>query len=165
MLDQLLIRVMPQAVKAALVALAIVAPAREALSATITVHAPDGEGRVFVDVVGQINVEDFKTFKEKTDQIYPIGAGHPNKQVIVTLISNGGSMQPAWQISDQIRKRGMSTFVPGNHRCTSACAFIWLAGWPRTVGDTPQIGFHALYDPTNGRESGKGQCCPRCISR
>jgi hypothetical protein len=96
MLDQLLIRVMPQAVKAALVALAIVAPAREALSATITVHAPDGEGRVFVDVVGQINVEDFKTFKEKTDQIYPIGAGHPNKQVIVTLISNGGSMQPAW---------------------------------------------------------------------
>jgi ATP-dependent protease ClpP protease subunit len=119
---------MRQALKAALVAVTIIAPVREALSATITVHAPDGDDRVFVDVVGQINVEDFKIFKEKTDQIYPIGAGHPNKQVIVTLISNGGSMKPAWQISDQIRKRGMSTFVPSNQRCTSACAFIWLAG-------------------------------------
>jgi len=40
--------------------------AREAVAATITVHEPDGEGRVFVDVVGQINDDDFKTFKEKT---------------------------------------------------------------------------------------------------
>ena len=47
------------------------------MAATITVHAPDGEGRVFVDVVGKINDGDFETFKEKTDQIYSIGAGHP----------------------------------------------------------------------------------------
>jgi hypothetical protein len=139
---------MRQAVKSALVAVLIMAPAREALSATITVHATDGVGRVFVDVVGQINDEDSKTFKEKTDQIYPIGAGHPNKQMIVTLISNGGSMKPAWQIADQIRKRGMSTFVPGDRTCASACAFIWLAGRPRTVGDTPQIGFHAVFNRT-----------------
>ena len=48
-----ILEVMRQALKAALVALTIIAPAREALSATITVHEPDGEGRVFVDVVGQ----------------------------------------------------------------------------------------------------------------
>jgi hypothetical protein len=53
---------------------------------------------VFVDVVGQINDGDFKTFKEKTDQIYPIGAGHPKKQMIVTLTSSGGSINPALQI-------------------------------------------------------------------
>ena len=139
----------------ALVAVSIIVPT-EALSATITVHEPDGEGRVFVDVVGTINDEDFKTFKEKTDQIYPIGAGHPKKQVIVTLMSYGGSINPALQIGDLIRKRGMSTFVPGGRTCTSACALIWLAGAPRTVGDTPQIGFHAVYDPTTRQETGAG---------
>ena len=126
----------------------------EALSATITVHEPDGEGRVFVDLVGTINDEDFKTFKEKTDQINPIGAGHFKKQVVVTLVSYGGSIHPALQIGDLIRKRGLSTFVPGDRTCTSACALIWLAGVPRTVGDTPQIGFHAAYDRTSGREVG-----------
>ena len=126
------------------------------LVATITVHEPDGEGRVFVDVVGTIDDEDFETFKEKTDQIYPIAFGHPKKQVIVTLVSYGGSTNPALQIGDWIRKRGMSTFVPGDRTCTSACALIWLAGVPRTVGDTPQIGFHAAYDPTTRRETGAG---------
>jgi hypothetical protein len=139
----------------ALVAATTIAPT-EALSATITVHEPDGEGRVFVDVVGTINDEDFKAFKEKTDQIYPIGAGHPKKQVIVTLVSYGGSINPALQIGDLIRKRSLSTFVPSGRTCASACALIWLAGAPRTVGDTPQIGFHAVYDPTTRRETGAG---------
>ena len=109
---------------------------------------------MFVDLVGTINDEDFKTFKEKTDQINPIGAGHFKKQVVVTLVSYGGSIHPALQIGDLIRKRGLSTFVPGDRTCTSACALIWLAGVPRTVGDTPQIGFHAAYDRTSGREVG-----------
>jgi hypothetical protein len=85
---------MRQTVKVALVAVTIIAPAREALSATITVHAPDGEGRVFVDVVGKIDDEDFKTFKEKTDQIYAVGASF-KKQVIVTLMSYDGRTVPA----------------------------------------------------------------------
>jgi len=147
---------MRRAAKAILVAATIIAPAGQVLSATVTVHEPDGEGRVFVDVVGRINEGDFKTFQQKTDQIYPIGPGHPNKQVIVTLMSYGGEANPALQIGDRIRKRGMSTFVPGDRMCTSACALIWLAGVPRNVGDTPQIGFHAVYDPTTRRETGAG---------
>jgi hypothetical protein len=139
----------------ALIGATIIVLAQGAMAATITFHEPDGEGRVFVDVVGKINDEDFKNFKEKTDQIYPIGAG-PKKQVIVTLMSYGGLTVSAMQIGDWIRKRGMSTFVPGGRTCTSACALIWLAGWPRTVGDTPLIGFHAAYDPITGRESGAG---------
>jgi predicted metalloprotease len=126
------------------------------MAANIMVHAPDGEGRVFVDVVGQINEDDFKTFEEKADQIYPSGSGHPNKQVIVTLMSYGGSISSGLQIGDYIRKRGMTTFVPGDRTCTSACALIWLAGRPRTVGNTPQIGFHAAFDPTTRRETGQG---------
>src|SRR5262245_47179195 len=47
----------------------------------------------------------------------------------------------------------MSTFVPGDRTCTSACAFIWLAERPRTVGDTPQIGFHAIFNRTTGQDS------------
>jgi hypothetical protein len=136
----------------ALIAAAIIALAEGGTAATITVGAPNGEGRVFVDVVGKINDEDFKTFKEKTDQIYPIRPGH----LIVTLVSYGGSIGAAVQIGDWIDKRGMSTFVPGDRTCASACALIWLAGRPRTVGDTPLIGFHAAYDPTSRRETGPG---------
>jgi hypothetical protein len=68
-------------------ALTIIAPAREGLSATITVHEPDCDRRVFVDVVSEINDGDFKTFEEKTDQIYSIA----KKQVIVTLVSYGAA--------------------------------------------------------------------------
>src|SRR5262245_40429855 len=147
---------MRTALKVALIAATIIIPAREAASAAITVHEPDGEGRVFVDIIGAIDEGDCKTFKDKTEQIYPIGLGHPKKQVIVTLISYGGRAEPALQIGDWIRKRGMATFVPGDRACASACALIWLAGTPRTVGDTPQIGFHAVYDPKTMRETGPG---------
>ena len=126
------------------------------IAATITVHAPDVEGRVFVDVVGKINDGDFETFKEKTDKIYPIGDSHPKKLVIVTLVSYGGRIAPAMQIGELVGKRGMLTFVPGDRTCASACALIWVAGRLRTVGDTPQIGFHAAYDEDSGRESGAG---------
>ncbi len=145
-----------RALSLALVGATIAVLTEAGMAATITVHAPDGEGRVFVDVVGKINGEDFKAFKEKTDQIFPIGAAYPQKQMIVTLTSPGGSINSAVQIGDQVRKRGMSTFVPGDRKCTSACALIWLAGVPRTVGDYPQIGFHAAYDPTTRQESGVG---------
>ena len=140
-----------QALKVALIGATAIVLAEQGVAATITVHAPDGEGRVFVDVVGKIDDGDFETFKQKTDQI---GASNPKKLVIVTLMSNGGAIGPAMQIGELVRKRGMLTFVPGDRTCASACALIWVAGWLRTVGDTPQIGFHAAYDEDTGRESG-----------
>jgi hypothetical protein len=124
------------------------------MAATIAVHEPDGEGRVFVDVVGKIDDGDFETFKKKTDQIYLIRA--PKKQVIVTVMSHGGLIAPAMQIGELVLERGMTTFVPGDRTCASACTLIWAAGFPRTVGDTPQIGFHAAWDENTGRESGAG---------
>jgi hypothetical protein len=50
----------------------------------------------------------------------------------------------------------MYTFVPADRTCTSACALIWLAGASQTVGDTPQIGFHAAYDPKTKQATGVG---------
>jgi hypothetical protein len=108
---------------------------------------------VFVDVIGKIDDGDFETFKEKTDQI---GASHPKRQVIVTLVSYGGLVGPAMQIGELIRQTGMATFVPGERTCASACALIWVAGFPRFVGDTPQIGFHAAYDQDTGQAAGSG---------
>ena len=72
----------------------------------------------------------------------------------MTLISSGGRAQPALLIGDWIRKRGMSTLVPANRRCASACALIWVAGRPRTVGDTSLIGFHAVYHATTHQQTG-----------
>jgi hypothetical protein len=144
-------------IKMALIGATIIMLAEgSSMAATITVHAFDGEGRVFVDVVGRIDDGDFEAFKEKTDQIYPIGTSHPKKQVIVTLVSHGGLIGPAMQIGELVRKRGMWTFVPGDRTCASACALIWVAGWLRTVGNTPQIGFHAAYDENTRRETGAG---------
>ena len=141
-----------QALKMALIGATIIMLAvGSSMAATITVHAPDGEGRVFVDVVGRIEDGDFETFKQKTDQIE---ASHPKKLVIVTLMSYGGVIHPAMQIGELVRKRRMLTFVPGDHTCASACALIWVSGWLRTVGDTPQIGFHAAYDKDTQRETG-----------
>jgi hypothetical protein len=65
---------------------------------------------VFVDVVGKIDDGDFQAFKEKTDQI---GGGDPKKLVIVTLVSYGGSVFPAMQIGEWVRKKdtlGVSSF-------------------------------------------------------
>ena len=60
-----------QALKIALIGATIIVLAEgSSIAATITVHAPDVEGRVFVDVVGKINDGDFETLArcERQDQ-------------------------------------------------------------------------------------------------
>ena len=60
-----------QALKMALIgATIIVLTEGSSMAATITVHAPNVEGRVFVDVVGKINDGDFETLArcERQDQ-------------------------------------------------------------------------------------------------
>jgi hypothetical protein len=132
-------------------ALALVSPAG---AASITVHDTDAHGRVFVDVVGTIADEDYITFRQKTDPIYPIEASTSKKEVIVTLVSPGGSLA-GLRIGERIREKGMSTFVPDNRQCTSVCANIWLAGTPRTVGgNNARIGFHGAFSA--GEVSGPG---------
>jgi hypothetical protein len=144
------------AARLALIGATIIMPAGEGTAASITVHAPDGKGRVFLDVVGPINDQDYKTFKEKTDQINPIGASGFKKQVIVTLISPGGNLT-GLHIGELIREKTMSTFVPEDRECMSVCALIWLAGTPRTVGENNvRIGFHAAFNRSGGEVSGPG---------
>jgi hypothetical protein len=134
-------------------ALALMSPAG---AASITVHDTDVQGRVFVDIVGPIADEDFITFRQKTDPIYPIEGGTSKKEVIVTLVSPGGNLRGGLRIGERIREKGMSTFVPNNRQCTSVCALIWLAGTPRTVGgNNARIGFHGAFR-AGGEVTGPG---------
>jgi hypothetical protein len=136
------------AVNTALLAATMIVPAD---AATITVHAPDSDGRVFIDLVGKIERADADTFRARTAAISAAKA-----KVIVTLVSSGGDASSALQIGSLIRGHAMSTLVPGERTCTSACALIWVAGLSRMVGDAPRIGFHAAFDPKTRRESGAG---------
>ena len=131
-----------RALKAALFATAfIVLFAQGSDAATITVNPPDIYGRTFVDVTGDLEAGDDKTFVAK------VGRPAEPEKVIVTLMSNGGQFLPAIVIGDFIRLTGMATYVPADKTCASACAFVWLAGAQRMVGGGTKahIGFHGVY--------------------
>ena len=120
--------------------------ARGSNAATITVNPPDAYGRIFVDVVGDILLEDDKTFQAK------IGRPVDPEKVIITLVGDGGDALTAGAIGDIIRLTGMNTFVPVGQRCASACAFIWLAGAERFISSNAYVGFHGIYDPRTGQQ-------------
>ncbi len=134
-------------VKAAFVAAAMVTPSAGSFAATITVHQPDAGGRVFVDVVGELKIGDEKVFEQKTAH---------RRNLIVTLISPGGNPLPAMEMGRLVRKQAMTTFVPAERVCASACALIWLAGKPRTAESKAAVGFHAAYNRNTGQDSGVG---------
>jgi hypothetical protein len=96
----------------------IIMLAQGSLAATITVHDSDANGRVFVDVVGDINPDDAEIFESKTANL---------RNVIIALVSDGGTVLSALQIGEWVRKNAMTTFVPGNR---TAQARVHLSGSP-----------------------------------
>ncbi|HEV2517681.1 MAG TPA: peptidoglycan-binding protein [Devosia sp.] len=68
-------------------------------------------------------------------------AARPNVR-IVALNSPGGSVDSALRMADEIHKRGLTTFVPPDMGCYSACAYIFFAGVDRqAVGE---LGVHQI---------------------
>jgi hypothetical protein len=61
----------------------------------------------------------------------------------IRLNSNGGRIAEAQKISDLIRARGLSTFVP--QQCVSACTIVFLGGKQRYLLATAKLGFHQPY--------------------
>jgi hypothetical protein len=59
-------------------------------AAEITVNNPDQDGRVFVDIVGEIEAGDDKTFHKK------VGVLSDPEKVVVTLTSDGASLLLPW---------------------------------------------------------------------
>ena len=64
---------------------------------------------------------------------------------IVRLESPGGHVQPAMQIAEMIRQRGLDTFV--GRFCASACTIAFLGGRQRWLGPEARLGFHRARAP------------------
>ena len=127
---------------AVLVALCLTSSAQ---GATITVHPEDNNGRIFVDIAGEITLTDIKTFSDKIEHL-------PSEKVYVSLSSDGGVAVAGLFIGNHIRLSGMKTLVPENKRCVSICAIIWLGSHDRYVGgENTVVGFNDAYSRDTGQ--------------
>ena len=61
---------------------------------------------------------------------------------VVALNSPGGSVDSALRMAYEIRKRGLTTFVPRDMGCYSACAYIFFAGTDRQAEG--ELGVHQI---------------------
>jgi hypothetical protein len=119
--------------------------ASAAQGATITVHPEDDNGRIFVDIAGEITLTDIKTFSDEIEHL-------PSEKVYVSLSSEGGVAVAGLFIGNYIRLSGMKTLVPEDKKCVSVCAIIWLGGSDRYVGGRNMaVGFHGVYNKNTGQ--------------
>lgn len=126
------------------------AAATQSIQAAEIDHEPGKSGEIAVILItGEIKSGDEQKFRELSVR-YP--------EAIVGLDSDGGAIVPALEIGRMIRLRGYITAVLDDAVCTSACALIWLAGNPRMMSSSGQLGFHATYKDVGGRlvETGVG---------
>lgn len=65
----------------------------------------------------------------------------PNARKLM-LISGGGSVYGALSIAFQVHERGMTTIVPENGWCYSACAYVYFAGATRELFG--ELGVHQI---------------------
>ena len=77
-------------------------------------------------------------------------------KAIVTFNSDGGSLLAGIEIGKTIRLKAFVTVVLGGQRCASACAFAWLGGSRRFMGNDSFVGFHAAYIEREGRATETG---------
>lgn len=61
---------------------------------------------------------------------------------VVALNSPGGSVDSALKMANEIHKRGLTTFVPPDMGCYSACAYIFFAGIDRQAEG--ELGVHQI---------------------
>ena len=77
-------------------------------------------------------------------------ATHGGRHAMVVLASPGGALGAGMHMGLMIAEAGLPTFVPEGEVCASACALAWLAGAPRMMAGTSEIGFHQPYDERDG---------------
>jgi hypothetical protein len=64
----------------------------------------------------------------------------------VVLDGPGGRLIEGVLIGTEIRRRGLSTIVPPNRSCASACAVAYLSGKQKFAGRGSAIGLHQASD-------------------
>lgn len=67
----------------------------------------------------------------------------PNTKVIL-LESPGGYVDEALSLAAEIRRRGLSTAIPKNFGCYSACSYLFFAGKEHVVRG--ELGVHAVAE-------------------
>lgn len=72
-----------------------------------------------------------------------IAARH--SRAVLMLQSDGGALAEALDIGETVQRLSYGTAVINGFSCDSACALIWLAGKPRILSRSAQLGFHAAY--------------------
>ena len=77
-------------------------------------------------------------------------------KTLVILSSGGGGTVEGMMIGEAIRARHFQTGIPNGATCASACGLIWLAGQPRYIGESGNVGFHAAYVVKEGVASEVG---------
>ena len=116
----------------------LIIPIKGAAAADITIEQTTSDGLTGVFLAGDITPENVLEFREK---IAPIA---DKVKTFVVLKSKGGTGASIF-IGEIIRQNGMSTIVPHNQTCASACSLIWLAGAHRYLGEGAHVGFHGMY--------------------
>jgi hypothetical protein len=91
-----------------------------------------------------IEVEDAKAFQEAIDKINTEGLHVKHDSVIINN-SPGGNVETAKKISRIIRKNKLSTWVPKDKYCSSACLYVFIGGICR-MGQG-KIGVHRGFSP------------------
>lgn len=100
------------------------------------VVSPTTETVALVSITGELEFGDAAAFQRQTEQI---------REAVVVLQSPGGNAAAGISIGRAIRKRGFVTMVPPSVNCASACAWAWLGGVQRLMGERARIGFHAAH--------------------
>lgn len=112
-------------------------------TAAATFSLEKGEdGFDFIFIEGEIHAGDEDHFRR-------LAVG--SDQAAVVISGPGGALIPALEIGKTIQLKGFATYVPDSLECTSACALIWVAGNPRYLSNSSQVGFHASYRNVDGQ--------------
>jgi hypothetical protein len=91
-----------------------------------------------------IEKEDTQTFQEAIDKIKTEGL-HVKYDSVIINNSIGGNVETAKKISRIIRKNKLSTWIPKDKFCSSACLYVFVGGICR-MGQG-QIGIHRGFSP------------------
>jgi hypothetical protein len=127
---------------------ALLVLSNSSLAASISLAPLDNDpahARVVVD--GRFEAGDEIKFRTEVGRL---------TKAVVVFNSDGGNLQAGIEIGKIIRLKSFATAVLNGLRCASSCAFAWLGGTPRFMGQGAQIGFHAAYTVSGGRASESG---------
>jgi hypothetical protein len=120
----------------ALAAIVICAIAFSRPTMAAEIRSDTEAGRTVISITGPINDGDYDRFLDVLDQSRPD---------LLVLSSPGGNLSEGLAIAAETALLRLPTFVGDSGGCFSACALIWVAGAPRIMTSSAEIGVHAAY--------------------